>query len=253
MRRILILLLCLSQSFVSFSQTNINRSVCSGSSITITNSDVSLPSGTLFKWTSTVNGNITGNTNESMGNIVLSQTLGISGSSVGTVVYAITPSNGNPFTLTVTVNPTAMFVDASGIAPVICSGSNFYAPISGVPANTQYTWSVPIMSAGVTGGAAQSTPQPYIVQPLNYTGLIGTSETANYTVTPVVGGCANPSFSFAVTINPSLGTAPVISNSASVVPRCSGGSLVFNAVANPSTGVTFAWTRPVVNVIKLEC
>lgn len=250
MRSILISLVCLFASFFSFSQTNITRSICSGSTISITNSDVSMPIGTLFKWIATVNGNITGNTNESVGNVVINQTLTITGNNVGTVVYAVTPSNGNSFTITVTVNPTSMFVDASGVAPVICSGSNFYAAISGVPANTQYTWSVPTMSTGITGGAAQSTPQPYIVQPLNYTGLVGTSGTAYYTVTPSVGGCVNPSFSFSVTVNPSLGTAPVISNSATVVPRCSGSTFTFNATANPATGVTFAWTRPVVNGIS---
>uniref|UniRef100_UPI001953EBD6 hypothetical protein n=1 Tax=Serratia marcescens TaxID=615 RepID=UPI001953EBD6 len=83
------------------------------------------------------------------------------------VVYSITPSTGNPFKMTVTVNPTGINVDASGITPTICSGSNFYANVTGIPAGTTYTWGVPTMT-NVSGGAAQATPQPYIVQPLTY-------------------------------------------------------------------------------------
>ncbi|MGL1567537.1 hypothetical protein ACSTHT_00030, partial [Vibrio parahaemolyticus] len=75
------------------------------------------------------------------------------------------------------------------ITPTICSGSNFYANVTGIPAGTTYTWGVPTMT-NVSGGAAQATPQPYIVQPLTYAGAPGSSGTATYQVTPYVGGCA---------------------------------------------------------------
>ncbi|MFX5587261.1 PKD-like domain-containing protein, partial [Acinetobacter baumannii] len=75
-------------------------------------------------------GAVTGNTNELVGATSLNQTLSNTGTTVGTVVYSITPSTGNPFKMTVTVNPTGINVDASGITPTICSGSNFYANVT---------------------------------------------------------------------------------------------------------------------------
>jgi hypothetical protein len=101
------------------------------------------------------------------------------------------------------------------------------------------------MTTGVVGGVAQTTPQSYIVQPLVYTGPANTSGTATYTVTPRVGDCINPSFSFNVTVNLTGGTAPTISNKGTIAPKCSGASTTFTATASPSSGVTFqGWVRP---------
>lgn len=245
MRRFLLLFIGVLFFLLGIGQSNQVKSVCNGGTVTLSPVQVGLVSGTTFKWTADViAGAVTGNTNELVGATSLNQTLSNTGTTVGTVVYSITPSTGNPFKMTVTVNPTGINVDASGITPTICSGSNFYANVTGIPAGTTYTWGVPTMT-NVSGGAAQATPQPYIVQPLTYAGAPGSSGTATYQVTPYVGGCANPSFSFTVTVNPSGGTAPVISNAGTITPKCSGSSIVFNATANPAGGTTFTgWTRP---------
>jgi gliding motility-associated-like protein len=246
MRRFLLLFIGVFFVLAGYAQSNQAKSVCSGGTVTLSPVQVGLASGTTFKWTADViAGAVTGNTNELSGATSLSQTLSITGNTVGTVIYSITPSVGNPFTMNVTVNPTGVVVDASGITPTICSGSNFYANVSGVPAGTTYTWNVPTMTTNVGGGAAQATQQPYIVQPLTYTGAANTTGTATYVVTPYVGGCANPSFSFVVTIKPAAGTAPVINNAGTITTRCSGTSFAFNATANPAGGTTFTgWTRP---------
>ena len=243
MRKIGIFFILFHVCLVGFAQTNISKSVCSGGTVTVSNTEVNLPSGTLFSWTySIISGAVTGATGNS-GNISgFSQTLGITGNSVGTVSYAVVPTQGNPFTITITVNPTSMAVDPTGIAVnPICSGGNFYANVSGVPANTTYTWTAPLVNTGVTGAAAVSTALPYIVQKLNYTG--SSTGTATYTVTPIVGGCSSPTFNFSVTINPSAATAPVITNALTIAQRCSGSIFSFTATASPAAS-SFAWTRP---------
>ena len=227
----------------SFAQQNQFRSICSGGVVNLTSIDLGLPDTTTYTWNYSLGaGNVVGYSAATSPTKTFSQNLTVSGNTIGVVVYYLTPSYGNPFIVTINVNPTNLVVDASAIAPIICSGSNFNAGISGVPPNTQYTWTVPVMSAGVAGGVAQAVPQPYIVQPLNYTGAAGTSGTAVYTVTPVIGGCTNPSFNFTVTVNPAVGTAPSINNSATITPKCSGSTIAYNATASPSA--TFSWIRP---------
>ena len=219
---------------------------CSGDPINLTSVDFGLPDTTTYTWNYSVGaGTVSGFSSTSTSVKIFNQTLYVTGNVVGVVVYYITPSYGNPFTVTVNINPTNMVIDASTIAPTICSGSNFYAGISGVPTNTKYTWTTPVMSTGVVNGTGQNTPQSYIVQPLVYTGAANTSGTATYTVTPSVGGCINPSFSFNVTINLTGGTAPIINNKGSIAPKCSGATTIFTATATPSAGVTFqSWVRP---------
>ena len=100
---------------VGFAQSNQAKSICSGGTVTLTPLEVGL-SGAQFKWTSNATtGTVTGNTDELNGVATLSQTLSASGNTVGTVVYSITPTIGNPFTFTVTVNPTAISVDVSSL------------------------------------------------------------------------------------------------------------------------------------------
>ena len=246
MKYLYIFLILLLNNTLSYSQVNLSRPICSGATINLTSDDFGLPDTTTYTWNYSVGaGTVSGFSSTSTSVKIFNQTLYVTGNVVGVVVYYITPSYGNPFTVTVNINPTNMVIDASTIAPTICSGSNFYAGISGVPTNTKYTWTTPVMSTGVVNGTGQNTPQSYIVQPLVYTGAANTSGTATYTVTPSVGGCINPSFSFNVTINLTGGTAPIINNKGSIAPKCSGATTIFTATATPSAGVTFqSWVRP---------
>ena len=246
MKYLYIFLILLLNNTLSYSQVNQSKSICSGEAINLTSVNFGLPDTTTYTWNYSVGaGTVSGFSSTSTSVKIFNQTLYVTGNVVGVVVYYITPSYGNPFTVTVNINPTNMVIDASTIAPTICSGSNFYAGISGVPTNTKYTWTTPVMSTGVVNGTGQNTPQSYIVQPLVYTGAANTSGTATYTVTPSVGGCINPSFSFNVTINLTGGTAPIINNKGSIAPKCSGATTIFTATATPSAGVTFqSWVRP---------
>lgn len=140
-----------------------------------------------------------------------------------------------------------MIVDVNALAPSICSGGSFYAEVGGgVPANTKYTWNSPAVTGAVTGGSAQSSPQPYIYQTLSYTGVAGSSGIANYTVTPSLDGCLSTPFTFPVTVSLTGGTVPTITNNASIIasPKCSGSAFSFTPSFSTTTGVTYAWKRP---------
>jgi gliding motility-associated-like protein len=246
MRSFLLLFFGVLFVLIGTAQTNQARSVCSGETVRLTPTEVGL-AGASFKWTADVtSGLVTGNTPELTGSPSINQTLTVSGNTIGIVVYSITPSIGNPFTLTVNVNPTNIQVTGSNITPNICSGSNFYANISEMPTGaTTYTWTAPA-TTGTVGGAGlnpQASPLPYIVQPLIYTGGVGTTGTATYTVTPYIGGCANPQFSFTVTIRPSGGNVPAIASSKVIAQRCSGASAGLSpAISNAPSSV--GWIRP---------
>jgi len=241
-------LILLLNNTLAYSQINQSKSICSGDVTNLTSVDFGLPDTTTYTWNYSIGaGTVSGFNSTSTSTKIFNQTLYVTGNVVGVVVYYITPSYGNPFTVTVNVNPTNMVVDASGIAPVICSGSNFNAIVSGVPNNTQFTWTVPVMT-GVYGGVSKLTPQPYIVQPLTYNGTGGIPGNAVYTVTPIVGGCTNTSsFSFTVTVNPSGITAPSINNTSTFnnTPKCS--QVTFPSYSATATGIAatnFSWVRP---------
>ena len=231
---------------VGFAQSNQAKSICSGGTVTLTPLEVGL-SGAQFKWTSNATtGTVTGNTDELNGVASLSQTLSVTGNTVGTVVYSITPTIGNPFTFTVTVNPTAITVDVSALTINICSGANFYANVSNqVPAGTTYTWTVSniVGTVGGAGAVNQTIQQPYIVQPLTYTGAANTTGSITYTVTPYVGTCANPTFTFPITIRLASGTAPTITNTTTQI--CSGSARNFTPTITPASTNT-SWARPAV-------
>jgi len=241
-------LILLLSNTLAYSQVNQSMSRCSGDVTNLTSVDFGLPDTTTYTWNYSIGaGTVSGFNSTSTSTKIFNQTLYVTGNVVGVVVYYITPSYGNPFTITINVNPTNMVVDASGIAPVICSGSNFNAIVSGVPNNTQFTWTVPVMT-GVYGGVSKLTPQPYIVQPLTYNGTGGIPGNAVYTVTPIVGGCTNTSsFSFTVTVNPSGITAPSINNTSTFnnTPKCS--QVTFPSYSATATGIAatnFSWVRP---------
>src|SRR6059036_2376182 len=79
-----------------------------------------------------------------------------------TATYTVTPTSGScagsTFTVTVTVNPKPSVTNQTAI---VCSGSAFtVTPTDGggnvVPAGTTYSWGIPTVTGGMTGGAAGS-------------------------------------------------------------------------------------------------
>jgi uncharacterized repeat protein (TIGR01451 family)/gliding motility-associated-like protein len=178
---------------------------------------------------------------------------------VQTVVYTVTPKSGavgscvgDPFTVTVTVNPTPVIQNR---AAIICSGEAFEViPFNGeggdiVPAGTTYTWIVND-NPNVHGYVNQATPQTSISQTLTNTSNV--VQNMVYTVTPISqesGFCVGSSFEIEVTVNP---RSDISDKSAEI---CSGTAFTvtpmndFNGDIVPS-GTTYTWT--VVDNIEVE-
>ena len=179
---------------------------CSGVGFTVTPANVTngnVPTGTTYTWVvPTVTGGLTGGaagTNASN----ISGTLTNPTNSVQTATYTVTPLSGSctgvTFTVTVTVNPKPGIANKTA---AICSGGTFtVTPVNGtdiVPLGTTYSWSVPAVTGGLTGGAAETNAANIngtLTNPTN------TVQTATYTVTPLSGSCPGATFSVTVTVN----------------------------------------------------
>ena len=172
-----------------------------------------IPSGTTYTWTIAPNWNVTGQSVSATAQTGISQILTNLTNTVQTVVYSVTPISGvgncvgSPFNLTVIVNPSPNIPSQT---VTVCSGSTFtVSPVNGapttiVPSGTTYTWTV-VDNVNVSGESNQSVPQTNISQSL--TNLTNTVQTVVYIVTPrsgAAGNCVGPSFTVAVTLNPSI-------------------------------------------------
>ena len=223
---------------------------CSGVFFSITPTDFVngvVPNGTVFSWSApAVTGGLTGGAIGTNAGYI-SGTLTNPTNIVQTATYSITPLTGNctgsVFTLTVTVNPTAV---VSGITAVSCSGVLFtVSPTNGlngiVPDGTLYSWSAPIVTGGLTG-MSTGTNAPAITGNLN--NPLNTAQTATYTVTPLSGNCTGASFTVTVTVN----VTPAISAMTTVT--CSGVAFTVSPT-NGANGIVpavivYNWNAPVV-------
>ena len=105
MKYLYIFLILLLNNTLSFSQVNQSKSICSGATINLTSDDFGLPDTTSYTWNYSVGaGTVSGFNSTSTSVKIFNQTLYVTGNVVGVVVYYITPSYGNPFTVTVNVN-----------------------------------------------------------------------------------------------------------------------------------------------------
>lgn len=105
----------------------------------------------------------------------------------------------------------------------ICSGVPFSINPSGAPANTEYTWTVPVVSipGSLSGINDQTTPVTAIRQTLFNSSL--DVVTALYTISNKAGTCVGPDFELKVTVNPT----PEIQNKI-LNPICSGESFQYS-------------------------
>ena len=231
-----------------------NLTICSGETINFAPSNI--PSGTIYTWTApNVTGNISGGSAQSVAQPQIIQTLTNPTNSIQTATYIVSTVSGaagacagNPFTLIVTVNPKPVI---SNLTVSACSNSLFNTtPINGsptstviVPVGTTYTWSIPQMNGGITGGIAgisSSTITGTLINPTS------TANTAIYTVIPtsgVAGSCIGSNFTVTVTVNPS----PVIPNTTASI--CSENAFSISPVnVLPSSivpsGTTYSWLAP---------
>ncbi|MDP1746685.1 MAG: PKD-like domain-containing protein [Bacteroidota bacterium] len=188
----------------------------------------------------TITGGITGST-QSGPLTTIYHTLSNPGNAAGTVQHLITPTSsaggcvGDPFSITVTVNPTPTLTSPSSGA--VCSGVPYsYTPTSSVFGAT-FNWSRAVVT-GISNIFKTGTDDPTetlintIPSPINVT----------YIYTLSVNGCQNTTnFNLVTTVNP----IPELSTTLSPPPICSGAP--FNYTASSLTpGAIFSWTRAVV-------
>ncbi|MFN6090492.1 MAG: PKD-like domain-containing protein, partial [Cyclobacteriaceae bacterium] len=235
--------------------------ICSGATFTVTpinSGPTVVPAGTQYTWTApTVAptlGSLTGAGAQAVGVASISQTLTNTTNVVQTATYIVTPTSGAgcagaPFQVTVTVNPKPVIFNR---VATICSGGTFtISPADGlplpttiVPAGSTYTWGPPVVTAGITGGSAQSG-QASISQTLS---TISTAPgTATYTVTPTsgaAGACVGATFQVVVTVNP----IPKLSSTLTPAAICSG-LFTYTPISATATA-TFTWTRAAVSGIS---
>jgi gliding motility-associated-like protein len=141
-------------------------------------------SGTSIKWYDAASG----------GNLVATSTALIN----GTHYYASQTVNGCESISRIDV--TAVLTQTPNVTTQttsILTGTTFIVTPggAGVPVGTTYTWTVPTYVGGVTGGSAQTIPQPGITGTLTIPSGAGT---ANYTVIPSYGGCTGDPFTVTV-------------------------------------------------------
>ena len=195
-----------------------------------------------FSWTiGTITGGITG-ASAGSGSRINQVLTNPSNTVSGTVAYIITPTSiagsctGNPFTVTVTVNPAPTVTTLATLSTCSGTSSNINLTASVV---SNFTWTIGANTGGITG--ASSGPGSVINQV-----LINPSTTApgsvEYLVTPTstTGSCAGATYSITETVNP----APAVTIPATAT-ICSGTSPNISLTASlPSN---FSWTVGVIS------
>ncbi|GAB4094008.1 PKD-like domain-containing protein [Flaviaesturariibacter terrae] len=216
-------------------------SVCSGTPFTY---DItSGVTGAAFSWSRAAVAGISNAAASSQSSDPISETLTNTTNAPVNVTYTITPSangcTGTPFTLTVTVNPTATVTSAA--AAPLCSGApQNYSITSNVPAAT-FSWSRPAV-AGISNAAVNGQTTATITEALVNTTAAPIDVV--YTITPSFAGCAGPAFTYTVTVNP---TATVTSAASGTL--CSNNLLTYN-ITGAVAGSSFSWSRPAISGIS---
>ncbi len=124
----------------------------------------------------------------------------------------------------------------------ICGGVAFSVTPSNstvgntIPVGTTYSWSIPIVTGGMTGGAA-GTNQTSISGTLNNS--TSSVQTATYNVTPKIGTCSGTPFTVVVTVNPAAQV-----NQPTSISVCNGATTTaINFTTTNPSGTTFSWTN----------
>jgi hypothetical protein len=201
-----------------------------------------VPNGTTYSWSAPqLTVGLTGAMSRSNQTAISGTLLNVTNNSQ-TAVYTVIPyhpiyGTGAPFTLTITVHPTALI---NMVTTVTCSGVSFtITPTHGVngiiPPGTLYSWSVPIVSTpSLTGGQTGFNRTNITGSFINNT---NTTQTVTYVVTPttILCGVSN-SFSVIVTVYPTPQISPLS------VTICSGNTFTLTPT-NFTNGIVPAATR----------
>lgn len=217
----------------SVTTTN-TATLCSGAS---TNISLTASTPSSFSWTiGTITGGITG-ASAGNGSTINQPLSNPSNSALGTVKYIVTPKStagnceGEPYTITVTVNPKPTVTSAN--TTTICSGT---APNLALTASTPstFSWTIGSVTGNISGASAGSGPaiNQTLTNPNN-----SAAGTVEYIVTPTAntGNCTGEPFKITVTVNPK----PAVTT-ANTTTICSGASPNISLAA--STSSSFSWT-----------
>ena len=238
-------------------------SICSGNFPTITAlpGDV-IPPTTLYTWSIVAdNPNINGQSNQGVGVSDLSNQVLVNQTNIPqSLIYSITPSSGpcpgNPFTLTVTVNP-GPSLDTAYYS--ICSGSSLTVtlgqPNDIVPPGTTFTWNV-LANPNILGEVSNSNPSPSFNTGV-LQNILFVNDTVEYTITPNgapgIPQCNGAPFPVFVIVMPTPALPSI-----QLSDICSGTPFTYNPVQNLSpssvynvnTILTWTVTPPPLNTIS---
>lgn len=209
-------------------------SICSGNTVTIRLSGN--VTGTVYTWTATPTGTVTGfsNCTGSCGNTI-SHTLFNTGADPATVKYTITPTfdgcSGVPAEVTITVNPGPT---GSAVDQAICSGSTTSVALTSNVNDPVFTWTTTLISGTISGFEdCASSCGTTISQTLTNSGA--TAGVVRYRVTPSANGCVGTPFDVDVTVLP----LPVV-NDPGDIAVCTGSTVT---VGFTGTGSRYTWTN----------
>ena len=209
----------------------VSTTICSSDSTGIVLTGTPLI-GTTFAWTAVASIGVSG---ASAGNgTFISQALTNSGTTIGNVVYTITPSAnncvGSPINTTVNVTPRPT-ISALPFGQNVCSGNAPNIVLSSTVLNTIYNWTV--VQNNVTGASAGSGAT--IAQVLTATGL--TAGQAIYTVTPNVNGCTGNPIIVTIVVSP----IPVVIPLPLLGDVICSGQRTNITLTGGNPGTTFSW------------
>jgi len=237
---------------------NVQLTICAGAPFNVVptngggiNAADIVPTTTEYTWTVAGSTFISGAVDNPTQAVSISQTLENSTNTTQQVVYTVTPIStaigtctGDPFTITVFVNPTPTIVNTE---QEVCSGTPFSyfafgdgsAGSDNVPAGTNYTWMVDdnpnILGESPEAGGLGSIDQTLVNQ-------TNAPIVVVYTITPTSSlGCIGDVFTLTVTVDP----VPFILDT--TLDVCSGEAFTLDPVNNEPVEIvpdntTYTWT-----------
>ena len=223
--------------------------ICSGTSFEIDPLDnlptEIVPSGTTYTWTTIGNPNLTGWSDESVGQTTITQALTNTTNIAESITYVVTPQSGScsgaTFEVVVNVLPVPEISSITPIAQVLCSGEDsvevtFDATVTG--STFEYTLTNTSIPAEVTGYEAHLNGVGTLPA-LTLTNGLTTAYELIYEVAPTANGCAGNPVQFTITINPS----PQVNFDQLDQNLCNETVSVPVALSSPSPDTDVSWTR----------